>query len=747
MDYFPSEPAYTNLSLIDLLEARDQFHVHLMHKANVVGTAIGKYLIRKTDPRPSDLSSVKPTEGRSSKTPKPPRTLENAELRDYSWPCVIVLVSDWAHQDEFVGGDLLPSDFVPKTIYTKTKAVPICVVLAPLWQTPAPPVDPFALKYPDLALSGGYPIKTTVQKMDHVASIGCLVTDGHTVYALTNRHVSGKAGECLSSVLANKPVKVGVSSDKQLGRVSFERLYPGWPGENVYANVDVGLVELDDLTQWSPSVYGLGRLGPLRDLDATNLTVDLIGCPVRAYGCASGRLSGRIAALFYRYKSVGGFEYVADFLIGSMTDEPLRTRPGDSGSIWVVDTQEPDRDLMPIAVQWGGTVFSGNTSTLPFALASNLSGICRELDVELFRARGRDSFDYWGAVGHYTIGSFACGQVRDGKLKAFLLANRDRISFDPSSLNTSVNDVNPPGFVQLADVPDKVWKKVRAQATPYGRRGPENPNHYADMDYAPPGGKSLEELTPTDTSLNPQTWRTYYDGIGWKTISQRGLLPFRVWQIYKKMVDFLQKSDLASFLAACGVLAHYVGDACQPLHGSYLDDGDPFRNPDGTASPTMLGHAKGYAHGVHVAYEDGMLDANVDEILSGLPAALGSNHGMELVQGGQNAGYNTVKLMSRSRITIAPIKLVNAYGQILEAGKKGTASDLLWQSFKTDTIAVLADGSNTLAMVWECAWVEGSGTQIAADKLKAISPGALQALYESQDFLPSVPLDEIDQYL
>lgn len=45
------------------------------------------------------------------------------------------------------------------------------------------------------------------------------------------------------------------------------------------------------------------------------------------------------------------------------------------------------------------------------------------------------------------------------------------------------------------------------------------------------------------------------------------------------------------------------------------------------------------------------------------------------------------------------------------------------------------------------AWAEGSGTQIAPDKLKAISPSALRSLYESQDFLPSAPLDEIDQYL
>jgi hypothetical protein len=34
-----------------------------------------------------------------------------------------------------------------------------------------------------------------------------------------------------------------------------------------------------------------------------------------------------------------------------------------------------------------------------------------------------------------------------------------------------------------------------------------------------------------------------------------------------------------------------------------------------------------------------MLDANLDEILTDLPAALGNSHGMNLLQGGQKAGY------------------------------------------------------------------------------------------------------------
>src|SRR5262249_37946491 len=161
---------------------------------------------------------------------------------------------------------------------------------------------------------------------------------------------------------------------------------------------------------------------------------------------------------------------------------------------------------------------------------------------------------------------------------------------------TSVNDLKMPKFIPLADVPDKVWKKAKTDETPYGRKGPENPNHYADMDYKPPGGKSLDELTPDAQSLKTDTWKQYYKSIGWNAVSQRGLVPFRVWQIYKKMVEFVSTQDVESFVAAAGILAHYVGDCCQPLHSSYLDDGDPFRNPDGTPSAQMLDHGKGFAH-------------------------------------------------------------------------------------------------------------------------------------------------------
>jgi hypothetical protein len=51
-DYLSREDDFGMLSISDLLKARDEFHLHLVHKANVVGTAIGRYRIRKSEPWP-----------------------------------------------------------------------------------------------------------------------------------------------------------------------------------------------------------------------------------------------------------------------------------------------------------------------------------------------------------------------------------------------------------------------------------------------------------------------------------------------------------------------------------------------------------------------------------------------------------------------------------------------------------------------------------------------------------------------
>jgi hypothetical protein len=85
MPRFGPREDFHSLSVQDLLEARDHYHVHLSHRENMIGTAIGLYRIRVADPDAKDPYKRKKGAGG-------PRTLQNTVTRKWSWPCVLVFV-------------------------------------------------------------------------------------------------------------------------------------------------------------------------------------------------------------------------------------------------------------------------------------------------------------------------------------------------------------------------------------------------------------------------------------------------------------------------------------------------------------------------------------------------------------------------------------------------------------------------------------------------------------------------------
>src|SRR5678816_4147433 len=115
-DILSTERNYRSLSIKDLLQARDLYHYHLLNKPNVIGTAVGLYLIRKSDPHAGDRPSKSkaPTAFKSE-----PKTFENTEVRRYSWPCLIAVVREWCTQSPKAKGSkrLRPDDIVPQTLY------------------------------------------------------------------------------------------------------------------------------------------------------------------------------------------------------------------------------------------------------------------------------------------------------------------------------------------------------------------------------------------------------------------------------------------------------------------------------------------------------------------------------------------------------------------------------------------------------------------------------------------------------
>ncbi len=136
MDLLDAGEVFASLSVKDLLEARDLYHNHLTGKPNVVGTAIGYYLMRDVD-----------TTGRSAEpsgrpTPRSEeRRLDNAFVRTESSPCVLAFVTEWLAPDRFGGaGKYRPDDAVPTRLYMPDgRVVPVCVVkVEPMEPAPRP---------------------------------------------------------------------------------------------------------------------------------------------------------------------------------------------------------------------------------------------------------------------------------------------------------------------------------------------------------------------------------------------------------------------------------------------------------------------------------------------------------------------------------------------------------------------------------------------------------------------------------
>ena len=780
---FPPRRDYASLSIRDLLDARDANHVYLSTLPNVVATAIGRYLIHRddwyathppNDPRPEYTGAQTPR-------PKPPRTLENSFVRPWSWPAVLVFVRDWERPGS------LGAQEVPRALYLPDgRVVPTCVVLAPPDESLPPPVPGPSQVSP--LLGGGFGCAREHQDTVHTGTIACLVTREGSYYALTNRHVAGIGGERISAYSHGSYHEVGTATDIGKGEIPMSDAFPMWPGGRTQLTIDAGLIRLDDITEWTAQAWGIGEIGELFDATEQTVTLDLIGVPLRAFGGTSGVLEGEIRALFFRYESLGGVDHTTDVLIGPRVPDPgdkrehtvapstLRpgkrsrppfTRPGDSGTLWFYDppqegTEHGDvgghappergvraRRLRPVAMQWGGQRFlGGGGSSSAFALATFLSTITRELDIELVRDWSTGHDEYWGKIGHFAIGWKACGIAR-GAVGALMRLNQARVGFDDATIGKGAAfKMGRGAYVPLADVPDYVWVSTRGSSEPM--------QHFADIDiYSITGGPTMLERCVADGSnISAAVWKQFFDGFAAAGVGpEQGTLPFRAWQIWEEMVAYATKKDALRFVAAAGVLAHYVGDASQPLHCSYLHHGvPPLITHAGRKYPIpkLIGGKKNPAYQafqnsdeamIHSIYEEGMLEVGAVEALAGVNARLAkrkSNAGS--IKNGHDAAKAVIALMDRSRKRLSPKQIIAADDPSLSEPDRRAA---LWKNKKvrSGTIAALADSVQVLADLWESAWRAGKGTAIPKAQRREFTEAELAAVYRNEKtFLTSLSL-------
>jgi len=720
---------FRSLSVKDLIDGRDAYHIHLAHLDHVFGTAIGRYLIREDDDNAKNATVT------SDQQNLAPRTLFNSSSKPWSWPCVLVFVNQWLSHAAIAENPRLSREMVPPFLFLSDgRVVPTCVVLVAEDDRPLVPANPGVFSS-DL-MGGGYPIISKVQGKEHVGSVGCLVTDGDSVYALTNRHVCGETGRPIFANFKNTQRQIGKSAALQTGKVPFSQLYPGWPGDRVLGNLDAGLVHITDVQGWTAQVYGVGEVGSLWDLNVDTFTLDVIGCPVTAFGAASGKMTGRIVGLFYRYKSVGGYDYVTDFLVGPRDPlTPVNNIPGNSGTVWFEDdadafvNENQARRLRPIGLEWGGQVLLAPGAKEPgqFVLVSCLATICRQLDVEIIDSWNAGHREYWGEWGHVKIGALACGLVSDTSpqlhyLSELIMANADNIGMADADLQGKLAAHVRGEFAPLADVADLVWRNTRPL---------DESNHFADMDKVGKGDfkeKTLLDLCEDPANVSPDIWNAYYESIG---EDRRGALPFRVWQFYDEMVKFANEGDLVSFVCAAGLVAHYVGDACQPLHISQYHHG---KDPSDPAQSK-----------VHSVYETTMIGRFGSELIELIASATTLQvppieAGDDTTVTGHDVAVAVVALMRRTVKELPPLTIVGEFNR--DHGSKQTVQ--MWEALKKPTAQRMKDGAMTLARIWEAAWTEGRKNNAVPDEEPvACDRSALMDLYENPGFVRSYKLQSL----
>ena len=152
------------------------------------GTGFGE----RTAGRPSmaRARSTAPTPGRS-RTPKSATTRGRRFSSSSRTGCL---------ERTSETGDAL----VPSTLYLPDgRRVPVCVIEAP--KEHLTDIEARDVRYPLNNIGGGSAIIANVQGRDYAATVACLVSDGHKVYALTNRHVAGEEGEIVYSRLDGEP--------------------------------------------------------------------------------------------------------------------------------------------------------------------------------------------------------------------------------------------------------------------------------------------------------------------------------------------------------------------------------------------------------------------------------------------------------------------------------------------------------------------------------------------------------------
>jgi hypothetical protein len=261
----------------------------------------------------------------------------------------------------------------------------------------------------------------------------------------------------------------------------------------------------------------------------------------------------------------------------------------------------------------------------------------------------------------------------------------------------------------------------------------------------------IDRCVADPKNVSASEWKKYFDGFADAGVGpDPGALPFRVWQLWEIMVDALKNKDVLEFVAAGGVMAHYVGDASQPLHCSYLHHGQPpMKKVHGREYPVKHGRdarddfAKTWEYKIHGIYEEQMLEVDPAQAMADVDAVLAGHNPLKLqIARGHDAGVAMINLMNQSRKRLSPQEIIDFDDATLMQPQR---AQRFWESSKIRkaTIQSLADSVDYLATLWTTAWKAGNGDGLPVGDLGELDSDDLMKRYLNKNFAPSLSLKEM----
>lgn len=248
----------------------------------------------------------------------------------------------------------------------------------------------------------------------------------------------------------------------------------------------------------------------------------------------------------------------------------------------------------------------------------------------------------WDAQTHRLITRLAISASPTSPLKAHFVAEQVQLE-------------------EFSVEPDSVLRPMYGQAE--GRR------HYIDLENF--GSDPFARLSPGFIMMEQK--------YGAALLDRSGTLPWAIEDEAQKMRATWQAGDCAEMLRHAGYLAHYVGDASQPLHTTRFYDG--FTRED---------------RGEHARLES-TADSRVYELEE---LARNQAHAQQI-----DSVWNTViPELRQSNALVGSVTSSDRAARLESGGNRSTYQAALMRSEESMIVRQIIDGATTLSSVWLFEW-------------------------------------------